>query len=180
MLTSRKINEQPKHNSPIFMPCMAQAGIETLADAWLGCHDRGIAAEGGPMRSTLNGLLQQLVLRGWAKRDPAEAEPLSHTLRNLSDGPWWSIDLASDDNGNITTVLLHPWEEGLLEFTITVLVDEDDEIRSFELECNAMPVPVALINWWGGLDMALRQAATLRQQLINTWDREISAGGELP
>jgi hypothetical protein len=77
-------------------------------------------------------------------------------------------------------VLLHPWEEGLLEFTITVLVDEDDEIRSFELECNAMPVPVALINWWGGLDMALRQAATLRQQLINTWDREISAGGELP
>ena len=132
------------------------------------------------MRSTLNGLLQQLVLRGWAKRDPAEAEPLSHPLRNLSDGPWWSIDLASDDNGNITTVLLHPWEEGLLEFTITVLVDEDDEIRSFELECNAMPVPVALINWWGGLDMALRQAATLRQQLINTWDREISAGGELP
>jgi hypothetical protein len=53
-------------------------------------------------------------------------------------------------------------------------------IQSFELECNAMPVPVALINWWGGLDSALQQACWLRDQLIAAWDREISTGGELP
>jgi hypothetical protein len=43
-----------------------------------------------------------------------------------------------------------------------------------------MPVPVALINWWGGLDAALMQADWLRDQLIAAWDREISTGGELP
>ncbi len=73
-----------------------------------------------------------------------------------------------------------PLAKGLLEFSITVLVDGDDTIQSFELECNAMPVPVALINWWGGLDVALAQAAALKDQLITAWDREISAGGEMP
>ena len=58
--------------------------------------------------------------------------------------------------------------------------DGDDQIQSFELECNAMPIPVALINWWGGLDAALTQASWLRDQLISAWDREISLGGELP
>ena len=53
-------------------------------------------------------------------------------------------------------------------------------IQSFELECNAMPVPVALINWWGGLDAALVQASWLRDQLVAAWDREISTGGEMP
>jgi hypothetical protein len=77
-------------------------------------------------------------------------------------------------------VSLHPWREGLLEFTITVLADDDNVIQSFELECNAMPVPVALINWWGGLDAALGQASWLRDELVAAWDREISAGGELP
>jgi hypothetical protein len=39
---------------------------------------------------------------------------------------------------------------------------------------------VALINWWGGLDAALGQASWLRDELVAAWDREISAGGELP
>jgi hypothetical protein len=43
-----------------------------------------------------------------------------------------------------------------------------------------MPIPVALINWWGGLDAALEQAGGLRDQLIAAWDREISTGGDLP
>jgi hypothetical protein len=127
------------------------------------------------MRATLNDLLQQLVLRGWAKLDLQHGE-----LRPGHQGPWWSIELGCFALGNVTTVTLHPWQEGLLEFSITVLVDGDDTIQSFELECNAMPVPVALINWWGGLDLALEQAANLRDQLIAAWDREISTGGELP
>ena len=43
-----------------------------------------------------------------------------------------------------------------------------------------MPVPVALINWWGGLESALLQAQTLKDELIAAWDQEISAGGEWP
>jgi hypothetical protein len=43
-----------------------------------------------------------------------------------------------------------------------------------------MPIPVALVNWWGGLDLALGQATLLKQHLIAAWDREISKGGELP
>jgi hypothetical protein len=77
-------------------------------------------------------------------------------------------------------VTLHPWQQGLLEFSLTVLADPQDAIQSFELECNAMPVPVALINWWGGLDAALVQAGWLRDQLVAAWDREITTGGEMP
>lgn len=127
------------------------------------------------MRSTLNALLQQLVQRGWPKLDLQRGLP-----RPPPTGPWWSIDLGSPEGGQVTTVTLHPWQQGLLEFTITVLADGEDQIQSFELECNAMPIPVALINWWGGLDAALTQAGWLRDQLINAWDREISLGGELP
>ena len=127
------------------------------------------------MRATLNSLLQQLVQRGWAKLDPIPGE-----LRPAPAGPWWTIDVGCFALGNVTTVTLHPWRQGLLEFSITVLVDGEDTIQSYELECNAMPVPVALINWWGGLDLALAQAAALKDQLIAAWDREISAGGELP
>ena len=61
-----------------------------------------------------------------------------------------------------------------------MLVDGDDTIQSFELDCNAMPIPVALVNWWGSLDIALAQAAQLKDQLIAAWDREISTGGDLP
>jgi hypothetical protein len=122
------------------------------------------------MRSTLNELLNQLVQRGWAKVDPTPGLP-----RPAPCGPWWSIDL-----GAVTTVTLHPWQQGLLEFSLTVLADPQDAIQSFELECNAMPVPVALINWWGGLDAALVQASWLRDQLVAAWDREISTGGEMP
>lgn len=127
------------------------------------------------MRATLNSLLQQLVQRGWPKLDHKPG-----SLHLAPSGPWWSIDVGCFALGNVTTVTLHPWREGLLEFSITVLVDAEDAIQSFELECNAMPVPVALINWWGGLDVALGQAATLKDQLIAAWDREISTGGELP
>ncbi|QVV68032.1 hypothetical protein [Synechococcus sp. LA31] len=127
------------------------------------------------MRSTLNDLLQQLVRRGWPKID----RPDIHHQRG-SAGPWWTIDVGCVALGNITTVTLHPWQQGLLDFSITVLVDGDDTIQSFELECNAMPIPVALVNWWGGLDVALNQAMQLRDQLIAAWDREISTGGELP
>ena len=127
------------------------------------------------MRATLNHLLQQLVQRGWPKVDQPD-----NALSQTAQGPWWSIEVGSFALGNVTTVTLHPWRQGLLEFSITVLVDGDDTIQSFELECNAMPVPVALINWWGGLDVALAQAAALKDQLIAAWDREISAGGELP
>lgn len=127
------------------------------------------------MRATLNSLLQQLVQRGWPKLDPMPGE-----LRPAPAGPWWTIDVGCFALGNVTTVTLHPWRQGLLEFSITVLVDGEDTIQSYELECNAMPVPVALINWWGGLDLALAQAAALKDQLIAAWDREISAGGELP
>jgi hypothetical protein len=122
------------------------------------------------MRSTLNELLNQLVQRGWAKVDPTPGLP-----RPAACGPWWSIEL-----GAVTTVTLHPWQQGLLEFSLTVLADPQDAIQSFELECNAMPVPVALINWWGGLDAALVQAGWLRDQLVAAWDREISTGGEMP
>ena len=122
------------------------------------------------MRSTLNDLLNQLVQRGWAKVDPTPGLP-----RPAPCGPWWSIEL-----GAVTTVTLHPWQQGLLEFSLTVLADPQDAIQSFELECNAMPVPVALINWWGGLDAALVQAGWLRDQLVAAWDREISTGGEMP
>jgi hypothetical protein len=127
------------------------------------------------MRATLNSLLQQLVQRGWPKLDPIPGQ-----LRPAPAGPWWTIDVGCFALGNVTTVTLHPWHQGLLEFSITVLVDGEDTIQSYELECNAMPVPVALINWWGGLDLALAQAAALKDQLIAAWDREISAGGELP
>lgn len=127
------------------------------------------------MRSSLSDLLNQLVLRGWAKVDAPQGQP-----RPAPPGPWWTIDLGSFALGNVTTVTLHPWHQGLLEFSISVLVDGDDVIQSFELECNAMPVPVALINWWGGLDVALAQADELRGQLIAAWDQEISAGGDLP
>ena len=127
------------------------------------------------MRATLNDLLQQLVRRGWPKIDKPDAHQ-----RDCSAGPWWTIDVGCMALGNVTTVTLHPWQHGLLEFSITVLVDGYDTIQSFELECNAMPVPVALINWWGGLDVALQQALLLRDQLITAWDREISTGGELP
>jgi hypothetical protein len=122
------------------------------------------------MRSTLNELLNQLVQRGWAKVDPTPGLP-----RPAPCGPWWSIEL-----GAVTTVTLHPWQQGLLEFSLTVLADPQDAIQSFELECNAMPVPVALINWWGGLDAALVQAGWLRDQLVAAWDREITTGGEMP
>ena len=122
------------------------------------------------MRSTLNELLNQLVQRGWAKVDPTPGLP-----RPAPCGPWWSIEL-----GAVTTVTLHPWQQGLLEFSLTVLADPQDAIQSFELECNAMPVPVALINWWCGLDAALVQAGWLRDQLMAAWDREISTGGEMP
>lgn len=127
------------------------------------------------MRATLADLLSQLVQRGWPKLDLDRAGP-----RLAPAGPWWSIDNGSFALGNVTLVTLHPWRQGLLEFTITVLIDDEDTIQSFELDCNAMPVPVALINWWGGLDAALDQSACLRDQLIRAWDREISAGGELP
>ena len=106
------------------------------------------------MRATLNHLLQQLVQRGWPKIDQPD-----NALSQTPQGPWWSIEVGSFALGNVTTVTLHPWRQGLLEFSITVLVDGDDTIQSYELECNAMPVPVALINWWGGLDVALAQAA---------------------
>jgi hypothetical protein len=122
------------------------------------------------MRSTLKDLLNQLVQRGWAKVDPTPGLP-----RPAPCGPWWSIEL-----GAMTTVTLHPWQQGLLEFSLTVLADPQDAIQSFELECNAMPVPVALINWWGGLDAALVQGSWLRDQLVAAWDREISTGGEMP
>jgi len=123
------------------------------------------------MRSHLGELLNQLVQRGWAKVDLQPGVP-----RPPPPGPWWTVELGSA----FTTVTLHPWQQGLLEFTLTVLVDADDVIQSFELECNAMPVPVALINWWGGLDSALQQASWLRDRLIAAWDREISTGGDLP
>ena len=123
------------------------------------------------MRSHLGELLNQLVQRGWAKVDVVPGVP-----RPAPPGPWWTIELGTA----VTAVTLHPWRQGLLEFTLTVLADAEDEIQSFELECNAMPVPVALINWWGGLDSALQQACWLRDQLIAAWDREISTGGELP
>lgn len=129
------------------------------------------ASPGLPMRASLRDLLNQLVQRGWAKVD---LNP-GGLPRPAPVGPWWTIEL-----GTITTVTLHPWNQGLLEFTLTVLADPDDGIQSFELECNAMPVPVALINWWGGLDAALLQADWLRDQLIDAWDHEISAGGEMP
>ena len=123
------------------------------------------------MRSHLGELLNQLVQRGWAKVDVEPGVPRPAPL-----GPWWTIELGTA----VTTVTLHPWRHGLLEFTLTVLIDAEDVIQSFELECNAMPIPVALINWWGGLDSALQQACWLRDQLIAAWDREISTGGELP
>ena len=122
------------------------------------------------MRSNLNDLLEQLVLRGWAKLDLTAGVP-----KVPPDAPWWSIDL-----GAVKTVSLHPWPSGLLEFSICVLIDAEDQIQSYELECNAMPVPVALINWWGGLESALLQAETLKDELIAAWDQEISAGGEWP
>lgn len=124
--------------------------------------------QGLSMRSNLNDLLEQLVLRGWAKLDLPAGVP-----KVPPDAPWWSIDL-----GAVTTVSLHPWPSGLLEFSICVLIDAEDQIQSYELECNAMPVPVALINWWGGLESALLQAETLKDELIAAWDQEISAGGE--
>ena len=92
------------------------------------------------MRSSLRDLLNQLVQRGWAKLDVQPGVP-----RPAPPGPWWTIDLGTD----VTTVTLHPWREGLLEFTITVLADDDNVIQSFELECNAMPVPVALADTTG-------------------------------
>ena len=125
---------------------------------------------GESMRSSLNDLLEQLVLRGWAKLDLPAGVP-----KVTTNCPWWSIDL-----GPVTTVSLHPWSNGLLEFSICVLIDAEEQIQSYELECNAMPVPVALINWWGGLEVALEQSEALKNQLIATWDQEISAGGELP
>ena len=125
---------------------------------------------GESMRSSLNDLLEQLVLRGWAKLDLPAGVP-----KVTPNCPWWSIDL-----GPVTTVSLHPWSNGLLEFSICVLIDAEEQIQSYELECNAMPVPVALINLWGGLEVALEQSEALKNQLIATWDQEISAGGELP
>jgi hypothetical protein len=127
------------------------------------------------MRATLHELLQQLVQRGWPKID----QPEEHR-RAGGRAPWWTIDVGCMALGNVTTVTLHPWQHGLLEFSITVLVDGDDTIQSFELDCNAMPIPVALVNWWGSLDIALAQAAQLKDQLITAWDREISTGGDLP
>jgi len=127
------------------------------------------------MRTTLQELLQQLVLRGWPKIDNPEI-----FAREGPGGPWWTIEVGCPALGDVTTVTLHPWPLGLLEFAITVLVDADDTIQSFELDCNAMPIPVALVNWWGGLDLALAQATVLKEQLIAAWDREISTGGELP
>ena len=125
---------------------------------------------GESMRSSLNDLLEQLVLRGWAKLDLPAGVP-----KVTPNCPWWSIDL-----GPVTTVSLHPWSNGLLEFSICVLIDAEEQIQSYELECNAMPVPVALINWWGGLEIALEQSEALKNQLIAALDQEISAGGELP
>ena len=127
------------------------------------------------MRSSLGDLLNQLVQRGWAKRDLQRG-----VTRPAPAGPWWTIELGTVALDTITIVKLYPWQQGLLEFSISVLIDADDTIQSFELECNAMPVPVALINWWGGLDTALAQASGLRDELIAAWDREISTGGELP
>ena len=130
--------------------------------------------QGLSMHSKLNDLLEQLVLRGWAKVDlPAGVSKVP------PDAPWWSIDLGAG-LGAVTTVSLHPWPGGLLEFSLCVLIDAEDRIQSYELECNAMPVPVALINWWGGLESALLQAETLKDELIAAWDQEISAGGEWP
>jgi hypothetical protein len=127
------------------------------------------------MGASLSDLLEQLVQRGWAKLDLNPSQP-----RPAPNGPWWSIELGNFALGNVTTVTLHPWPAGLLEFSLSLLVDSEDVIQSFELDCNAMPVPVALINWWGGLDAALEQAGGLRDQLIAAWDREISTGGDLP
>lgn len=127
------------------------------------------------MRASLGELLGQLVQRGWAKIDLTPGQP-----RPAPSGPWWTVELGNFALGNVTTVTLHPWPSGLLEFSLSVLIDADDLIQSFELDCNAMPIPVALINWWGGLDAALEQAGGLRDQLIAAWDREISTGGELP
>ena len=123
------------------------------------------------MASPLSELLDQLVQRGWPKLDAGAGRRVPGPV-----GPWWSIDL-----GDTTPlVTLHPWQQGLLEFTITVLADQEETIQSFELECNAMPIPVALVNWWGGLDAALLQAGWLRDQLMTSWEREISRGAELP
>ena len=127
------------------------------------------------MRASLGELLEQLVQRGWAKLDLTPSQ-----VRPTPPGPWWTVELGNFALGNVTTVTLHPWPSGLLEFSLSVLIDADDLIQSFELDCNAMPIPVALINWWGGLDAALEQAGGLRDQLIAAWDREISTGGELP
>ncbi len=69
------------------------------------------------MRSSLRDLLNQLVQRGWAKLDVQPGVP-----RPAPPGPWWTIDLGTD----VTTVTLHPWREGLLELTITVLADDDN------------------------------------------------------
>lgn len=127
------------------------------------------------MRASLGELLEQLVQRGWAKLDLTPSQ-----VRPTPAGPWWTVELGNFALGNVTTVTLHPWPSGLLEFSLSVLIDADDLIQSFELDCNAMPIPVALINWWGGLDAALEQAGGLRDQLIAAWDHEISTGGELP
>lgn len=123
------------------------------------------------LASPLSELLDQLVQRGWPKLDAGAGRRVP-----VPGSPWWSIEL-----GDTTPlVTLHPWQQGLLEFTITVLADQEETIQSFELECNAMPIPVALINWWGGLDAALLQAGWLRDQLMTSWEREISQGAELP
>lgn len=127
------------------------------------------------MRASLGELLEQLVQRGWAKLDLTPSQ-----VRPTPAGPWWTVELGNFALGNVTTVTLHPWPSGLLEFSLSVLIDADDLIQSFELDCNAMPIPVALINWWGGLDAALEQAGGLRDQLIAAWDHEISTGGDLP
>lgn len=127
------------------------------------------------MRASLGELLEQLVQRGWAKLDLTPSQ-----VRPTPAGPWWTVELGNFALGNVTTVTLHPWPSGLLEFSLSVLIDADDLIQSFELDCNAMPIPVALINWWGGLDAALEQAGGIRDQLIAAWDHEISTGGELP
>ncbi|MDA0965193.1 MAG: hypothetical protein O3C02_09060, partial [Cyanobacteria bacterium] len=78
---------------------------------------------GESMRSSLNDLLEQLVLRGWAKLDLPAGVP-----KVTPDCPWWSIDL-----GPVTTVSLHPWSNGLLEFSICVLIDAEEQIQSYEL-----------------------------------------------
>ena len=104
----------------------------------------------------------------------------THSPYTLSNPPRLSVVMGSYPNrpaGAMNKTLVPPQDSSARQW---YLVDAENQIQSYELECNAMPVPVALINWWGGLEGALLQAGTLKDELIAAWDQEISAGGEWP